>query len=89
MISTTVHKPATTPIPIQLSETEFPTFIVPHLSRPKRGEVHTGLLPSLQPHPVGALYGEAVEVPPYPERRRWQTGHPLHQCLPRLCEMGG
>ena len=28
---------ATTPIPVQLSETEFTAFILPHLSRPKRG----------------------------------------------------
>jgi transposase len=37
MRSTTAAKPATTPIPVQLSETEFTTFIFPHLSRPKRG----------------------------------------------------
>jgi transposase len=30
-------KPATTPIPVQLSEHEFTTFILPHLSMPKRG----------------------------------------------------
>ena len=30
-------KPATTPIPVQLSETEFTIFILPHLSMPKRG----------------------------------------------------
>jgi transposase len=30
-------KPATTPIPVQLSENEFTTFILPHLSMPKRG----------------------------------------------------
>ena len=28
---------ATTPIPVQLSETEFNEFIFPHLSMPKRG----------------------------------------------------
>jgi transposase len=33
----TAAKPATTPIPVQLSETEFTTFICPHLSMPKRG----------------------------------------------------
>ena len=27
----------TTPIPVQLSETEFTAFIFPHLSMPKRG----------------------------------------------------
>jgi transposase len=30
-------KPATTPIPVQLSENEFTAFILPHLSMPKRG----------------------------------------------------
>jgi hypothetical protein len=34
---TTAAKPATTPIPVQLSETEFSAFILPHLSMPKRG----------------------------------------------------
>ena len=36
-MSTTTAKPATTPIPVQLSETEFSAFIFPHLSMPKRG----------------------------------------------------
>src|SRR5881396_333346 len=36
-MSTTAPKPATTPIPVQLSEPEFETFILPHLSMPKRG----------------------------------------------------
>ncbi len=31
------HQPATTPIPVQLSEVEFAEFILPHLSMPKRG----------------------------------------------------
>jgi len=30
-------KPVTTPIPVQLSDTEFTAFILPHLSLPKRG----------------------------------------------------
>ena len=30
-------KPATTPIPVQLSESEFNKFILPHLSMPRRG----------------------------------------------------
>jgi transposase len=30
-------KPVTTPIPVQLSESEFDAFILPHLSMPKRG----------------------------------------------------
>jgi len=37
MMSTTAQKPATTPIPVQLSEPEFDAFILPHLSMPKRG----------------------------------------------------
>jgi hypothetical protein len=34
---TPAKKPATTPIPVQLSESEFNEFIFPHLSMPKRG----------------------------------------------------
>jgi transposase len=36
-MSTTAQKPATTPIPVQLSEPEFEAFILPHLSMSKRG----------------------------------------------------
>jgi transposase len=36
-MSQTAAPPATTPIPVQLSELEFTTFILPHLSMPKRG----------------------------------------------------
>jgi transposase len=36
-MSITAAKSATTPIPVQLSETEFTTFILPYLSMPKRG----------------------------------------------------
>ena len=35
-------KPATTPIPVQLSVAEFTQFILPHLSMPKRGPKCTG-----------------------------------------------
>ena len=38
MMSTMAPKPATTPIPVQLSEPEFEAFILPHLSMPKRGQ---------------------------------------------------
>jgi hypothetical protein len=34
---TSAKRPATTPIPVQLSATEFHEFILPHLSMPKRG----------------------------------------------------
>jgi transposase len=36
MMSATAPKPVTTPIPVQLSEPEFATFILPHLSMLKR-----------------------------------------------------
>jgi transposase len=36
-MSITVPKPATTPIPVQLSAPEFDACILPHLSMPKRG----------------------------------------------------
>ena len=36
-MSTTAAKPATTPIPVQLSDSEFIAFLLPHLSMPKRG----------------------------------------------------
>jgi transposase len=36
-MSTTTAKHATTPIPVQLSDTEFHEVIFPHLSMPKRG----------------------------------------------------
>src|ERR687888_2791543 len=36
-MSTTAPTPVTTPIPVQLSESEFTAFILPHLSMPKRG----------------------------------------------------
>jgi hypothetical protein len=37
MMSTMAKNPEITPIPVQLSETEFTAFIFPHLSMPKRG----------------------------------------------------
>jgi len=37
MMSTTAPTPVTTPIPVQLSEPEFETLILPHLSMPQRG----------------------------------------------------
>ena len=36
-MSITAAQSVTTPIPVQLSETEFTAFIFPHLSLPKRG----------------------------------------------------
>jgi transposase len=37
MMSTIAAKPVTTPIPVQLSDSEFTAFIFLHLSMPKRG----------------------------------------------------
>ena len=37
MMPTITEQPATTPIPVQLSTSEFTQFILPHLSMPKRG----------------------------------------------------
>jgi transposase len=37
MMRTTAEKPATTPIPVQLSDRAFTAGIVPHLAMPKRG----------------------------------------------------
>jgi hypothetical protein len=34
---TTAPQPVTTPIPVQLSEPEFPALLLPHLAMPKRG----------------------------------------------------
>ena len=36
-VSDMTESPATTPIPVQLSESEFAAFFFPHLSMPKRG----------------------------------------------------
>ena len=36
-MSIMAEKPATTPIPVQLSDSEFTAFILPHLSMPKHG----------------------------------------------------
>jgi hypothetical protein len=36
-MSATAQKPATTPIPVQLSDSECPAFLLPHLSMPRRG----------------------------------------------------
>ena len=36
-MSTMIAQPPMTPIPVQLSESEFTAFLLPHLSIPKRG----------------------------------------------------
>src|SRR2546428_8560777 len=38
---------------------------------------------------MGALHGDAVEVPAHTTRQQRQTGHSLHNRLQSLCPMGG
>ncbi len=61
-MSIPARKPATTPIPVQLSETEFDAFILPHLSVPKRGPECKLGYHRLFNLIVGALHRDAVEV---------------------------
>jgi hypothetical protein len=87
---TTVQKPATTPIPGQLSAPEFEAFILPHLSMPKRGPKC-----KLGYHRVFNLISRVLytgmqwKCLPHTTRRPRQAGHPLHDHLQSLCEMGG
>ena len=37
MRNTTAEKPATTPLPVQLSDSECPALLLPHLAMPRRG----------------------------------------------------
>jgi hypothetical protein len=53
-----------------------------------RSQVQTGLLPRLQPHLVGALHRDAVEVFARAARRPGQAGHSLHDRVQSLCQMG-
>ena len=54
-MSITAAKPATTPIPVQLSAPEFTAFILPHLSMPKRGPKCKLGYQGLQPQVSGNL----------------------------------
>src|SRR5215510_8727409 len=47
-------------------------------------EVQTGLLPRLQPHLVGALHRDAMEVFACAARHQRQTGHSLYDGLQSL-----
>ena len=58
-------KPATTPIPVQLSTNEFTAFIFPHLSMPKRGpKCKLGYHRVFQTYPAAALWheGDGIHV---------------------------
>src|SRR5437763_12169842 len=49
-------------------------------------EVQIGLLPRLQPHFAGALYGDAVEVLAHSKRYTRQAGHSLYDHLQSLAK---
>src|SRR5262245_1487941 len=51
-------------------------------------EVQTRLSPRLQSHLMGALHGNAVEVPTCADRLPWETGYSLYDGLQSLCQMG-
>ena len=56
-------KPVTTPIPVQLSATEFNRiYLTAPLHAQARTQVQTRLSPCLQPHLVGAVHRHAMEV---------------------------
>ena len=78
MMSATARKPATTPIPVQLSEPEFATFLLPHLSMPKRGPKC-----KLGYHRVfnlilWVLY-TGMQWKCFPIPQAFLSGHPLHR----------
>jgi hypothetical protein len=87
---TTAQKPATTPIPAQLSAPEFEVFILPHLSMPKRGlKCKLGYCPVTS---VGAQLVDGHASGPGP--RCHHLGRSLcgigYQCpLSGLCHTGG
>ena len=88
-MSTMTAQPATTPIPVQLSESEFTAFILPHLSMPRRGPKG-----KLGYHRVFNLIlrilytGMQWKCWPVPTDSRWEAGHPLYDHLQSLCQMG-
>ena len=68
-MSTTAPKPATTPIPVQLSEPEFEAFILPHLSMPKRGPKCT--LGYYRVFNLIFVSSMATGPTPWPKKGRW------------------
>jgi hypothetical protein len=53
-----------------------------------RAKGHTGLLARLQPHPLGPLPRDAMEVLARADRRQRDTSHALYDRLQSLCHMG-
>ena len=88
-MSTTAAKPATTPIPVQLSDSECTAFLLPPLAMPKRGPKCT-----LGSHRVFNLIlwilytGMQWQGLPVPQDANGETGHSRHDCLQSLCQMG-
>ena len=92
-MSITATQPATTPIPVQLSEPEFTAFILPHLSMPKRGpkcklgyhRVFNLILWVL----YTGMQWKCLPVPHrHPGQRRPSTTRPSTQSLPNGPMMG-
>lgn len=87
-MSTMTAQPATTPIPVQLSESEFIAFIFPHLSMPKRGPRCTLGYYRVLNLILWSLYtGMQWKCLPV-HRLQWEAGHPLHDGLQSLCQIG-
>src|SRR2546427_9467157 len=63
-------------------------YLAAPLDAQARSKVQTGLLPGLQPHLMGALHRDAMEVLARAERRQRDTGHSLYDCVQSLCQMG-
>src|SRR6266487_379865 len=63
-------------------------YLTPPLYAQAGPKVQIGLSSRLQPDLMGALYGDAVEVLARAARCPRQTGHPLHDGLQSLREMG-
>ena len=88
-MSSTAEKPATTPIPVQLSENEFTAFIFPHLSMPKRGPKCKLGYHRVLNLILWVLYtGMQWKCLPVPKDSPWEIGHSLHDYLQSLCQMG-
>jgi hypothetical protein len=58
------------------------------LDAPAGTEVQLGLLPRLQPHFAGAVYGDAVAMLARADRCSRDTGHSLYNRVQSLCAMG-
>ena len=88
-MSTTAPKPATTPIPVQLSEPEFEAFILPHLSMPKRGPKCKLGYYRVFNLILRVLYtGMQWKCLPVPTRHQREAGHSLYDRLQSLRQMG-